>query len=601
MKLWIKITIAALTLWAVSSILKMTNIGNWIFFNKGILPFGIFFLCLVVLPKSLIRWREDKKAFLVEYLMGFALIFTELLGMGMRLELAVPQEPWIGRKELLIMAGTSALLSFLTEPLFRKAVTFSLKPASTSLLPFSLNQTFLIVWASLFIGYIPCVLAFFPGLCCYDIGWQLEQIRTWTFNTHHPLIHTLFAGGLLEFGKRVLGSYYGGAFLHSLIQLFFFSGSMAFAIRFLVKRKTNSGIVILTWAYFLLFPFFPVLGISTTKDILFSSFFLITFVCICDMADNQSFYQGIKLAFFLACTVLMCLFRNNAIYGLAVMAGIFFLTCFFPGKSFQVKNFSKTAICLIAVVIVLSQGIFLVLEKGLHATQGHIAEKLSIPVQQMARSYVYHQDEFSQTDRQLLEEMIHKDCLWNYKYYISDPVKAGLHLDTHGKKDFLLLWTRLGMQFPEEYIRAALYQTMGLWYMGGDISAYMEYDMCPQLKEDYGVYVESMLPELRNYYSWFTSENLQSHLPFLSLFFFTPFYSWSVLFAAGILLAKRQKQLLILPLFLACYLFTLVFGPCIIIRYILGNMMCTPVLAGMIFQPKVPSRTKPCSTASQLG
>ena len=146
MKLWIKITIAALTLWAVSSILKMTNIGNWIFFNKGILPFGIFFLCLVVLPKSLIGWREDKKAFLVEYLMGFALIFTELLGMGMRLELAVPQEPWIGRKELLIMAGTSALLSFLTEPLFRKAVTFSLKPASTSLLPFSLNQTFLIVW-----------------------------------------------------------------------------------------------------------------------------------------------------------------------------------------------------------------------------------------------------------------------------------------------------------------------------------------------------------------------------------------------------------------------------------------------------------------------
>lgn len=64
MKLWIKITIAALTLWAVSSILKMTNIGNWIFFNKGILPFGIFFLCLVVLPNPSSVGEKIKKPFL---------------------------------------------------------------------------------------------------------------------------------------------------------------------------------------------------------------------------------------------------------------------------------------------------------------------------------------------------------------------------------------------------------------------------------------------------------------------------------------------------------------------------------------------------------
>ncbi len=596
MKHWImgiNVIIAALTLWAVSNILKMTNIGNWIFFNKGILPVGIFLLSLVILPKSLVCWKEDKKAFLVEYFMGFALIFTELLGMGMRLELTVPTEPWIKGKELFIMAGTSALLALWTEPLFRKAVNFSLKPAKTPFLPFSLNKTFFIVWISLFAGYIPCALAFFPGLCCYDIGWQLEQLRARTFNTHHPLIHTLFASGLLEFGRAVLGSYSAGAFLHSLIQLFFFSGSMAFAVRFLIKRKTHPAAVILTWAFFLLFPFFPALGISTTKDILFSSLFLIVFVCICDMAEDKCFYQGFRLMFFLACGVLMCLFRNNAIYGLAVMTGIFILVFLFFRKHPGLKKFSLTAVCLSVSVILISQGCFFVMKKGLHAANGSPAEMLSVPVQQMARCYVYHQEEFSQEDRQLLLDIIWEDNLLGYRYEISDPVKAGLHMDIRGKDDLIRLWINLGMQFPEEYIRAALYQTMGLWYMGGDISAYMEYDMCPYMKEQLNLLIESKLPWLRDYYSWFTSENLQVHLPGLSLFFFTPFYSWFVLFAAGILLAKRQKHLLLLPLFLACYLFTLAFGPCIIIRYMLGNIMCTPVLACMVFQPCCESASLP--------
>ncbi len=36
-------------------------------------------------------------------------------------------------------------------------------------------------------------------------------------------------------------------------------------------------------------------------------------------------------------------------------------------------------------------------------------------------------------------------------------------------------------------------------------------------------------------------------------------------------------------MFLGSYLFTLVFGPCIIVRYVLGVMMCVPVLGVMVF------------------
>ena len=236
------------------------------------------------------------------------------------------------------------------------------------------------------------------------------------------------------------------------------------------------------------------------------------------------------------------------------------------------------------VCILLSQMMFMALERSFHAEKGSKAEMLSLPMQQMARSYVYHQEEFSKEDRDELLRFFDESALLQYTYYLSDPVKNGLDMEEFELSDFVRLWLRLGRQFPGEYVKSPLYNTMGLWYMGGDSSCYVEYRMLPPFDEEHVVETRSKLPWLKEYYTWFTDENLQKFLPGLSIFFYTSFYSWCVVLAAGIFIAKRKYHYLILPLFLAGYGFSLIFGPCMAVRYFLAVMVCIPILAAMVFQ-----------------
>lgn len=583
MKIWMKIAAAAVTVTAISGIVKIYGLEDVVFFNKGIISLGAFILAYGAAMRWWKDYQEERRRWILSYLMSLGLIFTEVLGTAMRLE-AAKGGVNLGGSGVFFMAAAAMVLALLLEPLFYKVIGFSVRAGKGYGGSRQLNRVFLTAWLILFIGYLPCILAFYPGLYCYDMVWQWSQFDAWQFTTHHPLIHTLLGGGLIELGKVLGGSYNKGLFLHSLVQTLFLTGAMAYGIRFLAKIRANRLGIILTGLFFLLFPFFPVMGISTTKDTVFAGFFLITFVGVCDMAAERKFYRGWRLGLFLAGGVLMCLFRNNAIYGLAVMACLFgFMWLVWKVRRKEGGLFLKAA-CLTVLCIVVSQGMFMALEKGLHAEKGSKAEMMSLPMQQMARSYVYHQEEFAPEDKEELLRFFDESWILRYKYYVSDPVKAGMDMEQFHLADFMRLWLRLGRQFPGEYVKSPLYNMMGLWYMGGDSSCYVEYNMSEPFDEEHRVETRSKLPWLKGYYSWFTDENLQKFLPGLSVFFYTSFYSWCVALAAGILIGKRKYLYLVLPLFLACYGFTLVFGPCIIIRYFLGIMLCIPILAIMVFQ-----------------
>ncbi len=574
---------AAGMVFGASGIVRVYGLEDIIFFNKEAISLALFLLGWHMAGTAWRHWHEDRRDCIIAYVMALGMVFTEVLGTGMRTEVARGGVN-LGARGAAVMAAASLVLAVAAEPCFFRLLCGTLKPGETRPSPKDVNRIFFTAWGILFAGYVPCILAFYPGLYCYDMIWQWSQFDSWGFTTHHPLIHTLMAGGMIELGKAAFGTYSRGLFLHSVVQTLFLTGTMAFAIRFLVKRGTRKWAAALTGAFFLLFPFFPVLGISTTKDTAFGGFFLMTFTCICDMVDQKQFYRGWPLAGFVACSVFMCLFRNNAIYGLAVMACCLLFFWIMARIRHRNGRFFMRAAGLTLLCMVLSQGMFAALEKGLKAEKGSKAEMLSLPMQQMARAYVYHKDEFSLEDREEFLYYFDESWVLRYKYYVSDPVKAGLDMSHFRPSKFIKLWAKLGRQFPGEYIRAPLYNMMGLWYMGGDSSCYMEYDMSPPFDEEHEVEIKSRLPWLKDYYSWFTDSNIQKHLPGLSLFFYTSFYSWCVAIGAAVMWAKRKYLHMILPLFLACYGFTLVFGPCIIIRYFMGIMMCIPILAVMAFE-----------------
>lgn len=583
MNIWLKAFAAACMVAAVSGIVRQYGLEDVIFFNKGILSLGVFFFGIHVVQKAWNLYCRERRSFAIAYLMSYGLTFSEILGTAMRLDVARGGVN-LQMTGVVFMAGSALILAPVMVPLFSAIMNISLKPSGKIESTGQLNRMFLTVWLLLFAGYIPCILAFYPGLYCYDMVWQWTQFSVWDFTTHHPLLHTLFSGSVIELGKILGGSYNKGLFLHSLVQTMFLTGAMAYAIRFLIKRRTGRRGVVLIGAFFLLFPFFPVMGLSTTKDTMFAGWFLITFADVCDMVAERRFYQGWRLALFIVCSVLMCLFRNNAVYGLAVMVCGFIFAWLVQKVRGKENRIILKAAGLTMLCILLSQGMFLALEKGLRAKEGSKAEMLSLPMQQMARSYVYHPDEFSQEDKKELLELFDESWLLQYKYYLSDPVKAGIRMEVFEPRNFLRLWLRLGRQFPEEYVKSPLYNMMGLWYMGGDSSCYMEYGMSTPFNQEHWVEERSKLPWLKDYYSWFTDENLQKYLPGLSVFFYTSFYSWCVALAAGIIIAKRKYPYLILPLFLACYSFTLIFGPCMTIRYFLEIILCVPILGIMVFQ-----------------
>ena len=83
-------------------------------------------------------------------------------------------------------------------------------------------------WAFLFIlaCYVPMFGVAFPGSFAYDVPYQLRQVATGAYSTHHPLLHTLLLGGLLQLG-RALGNMDIGAAIYTAVQMGLLAGCFA--------------------------------------------------------------------------------------------------------------------------------------------------------------------------------------------------------------------------------------------------------------------------------------------------------------------------------------------------------------------------------------
>lgn len=512
-KVTARLFIAVFNVLAVSKLIVIAGLYDCRYFNKTCLSAAVFFLSVMLAGRTLEDFGRNRRAAAVSYVLAFFLTFSELLGVSMQLmyrgkpvSLDFPSVMWL-------LSGSLAL-AFLSEPFFfwlcGQAETGQRAERSVQ----RANKVFLFVWLAIFAGYIPCFLAFYPGLYSNDMVWQWSMYVSGNYSAHHPLLHTITASWLIETGNRLFGSYYAGMACHSIVQMLLFSGGLAFSVRFLYRIGVSRKVWLAVTVWFIFFPHFSAMSITTTKDVVFSSLFLMVFVCLWDMVRNKRLYQGRKLGSFLALAIVMGLFRNNAVYGMAVMIVLLLLAWLIlklRDKAKAVRGFILGISVLFFAVIVGTEGMFLVLEKSVHASKGSVAEMLSVPCQQMARTYVYHKDEISPEDREQLLSYIPEESLNQYTYWISDPVKNALDVTLlkEKTKEFVGLWFRLGRQFPKEYALATLYNTMGIWHMGGDSSSYVCWDMMDPVDETRRLEFRSKLPWLKEMYSWLTDDHLQ--------------------------------------------------------------------------------------------
>ena len=80
------------------------------------------------------------------------------------------------------------LFALLLDRLFRREGDRALSVGGK---PFSARRVFLLI----FLCRLPAFAVLYPGSFAYDVPFQLEQIATGAYSTHHPLVHTLLLGG----------------------------------------------------------------------------------------------------------------------------------------------------------------------------------------------------------------------------------------------------------------------------------------------------------------------------------------------------------------------------------------------------------------------
>ena len=129
--------------------------------------------------------------------------------------------------------------------------------------------------------YVPMFCVAFPGSFAYDVPYQLRQVVTGAYSTHHPLLHTLALGGLLQLG-RALGDINLGAALYTALQMALLAGCFALTCGS-IARQSGARAAKRATVFFALYPLNMVMAVNATKDVLFGGFFALTLALLNEM------------------------------------------------------------------------------------------------------------------------------------------------------------------------------------------------------------------------------------------------------------------------------------------------------------------------------
>ena len=307
----------------------------------------------------------------------------------------------------------------------------------------------------LFACYVPMFLVACPGSFAYDVPFQLRQVFTGAYSTHHPLIHTLLLGGCVALG-RALGSIDLGASLYTLTQMALLSGCFALACAS-IARRCGDRAARRSLAFFALYPLHMLFAVNATKDVLFGGCFALTLALALELAQTPAERaDGRLVAGLAAAGALMMLLRNNAVYAAAV-----WLLVLIPA-GLRRRGLLRSALLAVMLSLLLNS----LLGAATGAVKGDLSEMLSWPIQQLARARLTQSENLTQEECAQIDALMPEEAWRNYDPTISDPVK--FVFDTERMKadpgSFLRLYAGVGLKCPKAYLDAVLALTMPFYY-----------------------------------------------------------------------------------------------------------------------------------------
>ena len=450
------------------------------------------------------------------------------------------------------------------------------------------KNNFLRNWVLIFACWIPVFLAFYPGAFVYDAQDEYVQVATRSFTTHHPLVHVLLLGGMVCAGNKFFGSYNVGIALYTLFQMLVLSGVFSYTIEYVKKRIKWKNAEKIALTFYGLFPVISMYAVCSAKDGLFTAAFLVVIIKMLQFFENPEKFcekKGNLVASILA-AVAMMLFRNNGMYAYVVWLplvamGIFILT--------KQKKYSIVITCVMAGSVLA----FLVSAKILAAVLGasdvESQEIMTVPIQQMVRTYVYSPDTYTEEEKEILFEIIPEEDMKLYNPRLSDLVKSKFNNTNFNanKGKYLALWLKTGMRKPLIYLNAWFMTSYGYWYPDAVINVYGGNTVHTFTYQDSSYFGfetenpgirESKFPWLEEQFRKMSLELYQHKLPGVSMLFSPGFMFWVYAFIVCFLVWKKKwNRVLGMSGILLLWL-TVILGPTYLVRYVLILWFAMPVI-----------------------
>ena len=432
----------------------------------------------------------------------------------------------------------------------------------------------------LILCWIPAWLSIFPGAFNYDAYDEWRQVADGALTSHHPVIHVLWVGSLLEGFHGLTGSYNSGIAVCTCMQMLILAWVFARTLRFLKEFQVPDIFCYIALLFYGLSPVIQLFAVSTTKDVLFTAaqlLFLLSLIRLC--CRREAFFQSRgQMALFGISAFCAMILRNNGLYIVTVTLVIAAFCC---GK--YRKKFLP-----ILLFICIAYGIYTgPVYHMLHVTPGGIEEMLSVPLQQMARVYKYDRDSLEEEDLELLYQVVPQEYLDRYRATVSDFVKKGFQREafTENKKEFVALWCKWGMEHPLTYINSFLINTVDFWYPGAVVDGYRHADGRSSYF-DYQVDEPGqeivLLPRLHDYYEGISHDGSRQKAPLAFLVLSPGWYLVMTMVIFGYLWSRRRNGLMLAGVMLLLTMLTVLPGPMALVRYVLILYYAFPVLLALL-------------------
>lgn len=446
---------------------------------------------------------------------------------------------------------------------------------------------FWVCFGVLLLGWLPVWLAYFPGITSYDSASHIGQCVTNQYSTLHPLAYTL----LMKLCFEAAGALQGGSTLAIALLCWIQMLLMAFAMaRGLVQLRKWGGALfpaLLTLLFFALFPVFPILAISTTKDVPYAAFAFLAMVEILGLFQNslgspQPCKKQVPLVLWLC---LMGLFRYNGLLTIALFALILGIACLYQRlPCFRgARKLPRRILLLFFLALGLSYGINEGLNAATSAAPSFVTRRdmASLPSQQLVRAAL-EMDPKSEEYQEVAQWYSGEKMLALHRPYLADYSKMFINVD-HGTgwRGFMETWLSVGLRHPKAYFEAFLDLNRGLWFIH-DLShtniyqanspkvGYLLTDQKDYHDYDDPITFHSVLPALQRFLDeWVAGGNRFLALPFLRMLFSIGFQCWVSVFLFWAACYRRDCALMAAMGWTLCGLVLLAVAPAVLVRYAL--------------------------------